>query len=382
MANKKLYQGMRADIIATRKALSGARVGEYKWTASALGSINGNLNSTLGGGRANLSAEQARMLGKLSALKQNQDKRSRAITRGAKANVSSMYGSAIGGANRVGQSTVAAAGKGARMAVAGQAGAGGILARGDKAAMATLQQGATAAASAADAQLADALAYRAKNDASLVAQQQLQLDQMRLQNKLDIQNYKAKLALQAKADGSAGNAAASALANVAADTVPSLIGYFNDPSLAVANPNSVSPAEAAAAWAVANGVDPNSAQYQVVLAAAQAIRASNDANGGSYDPADISNSVTQQLAIMYPDLKPKQLDMLGGIVTGSTANWNIAAQQAAAAPEGTPGSGVRVGVSTDGNPRHEIEEISGRQVRGIVGDIGYIQDDGTVRWQS
>lgn len=329
MAKKNPYLGMKADIKASAIAMRADRMGEFKWTQSALQGVYKNLGTTLGGGRAGMTGEQARLLGKLASLKQNQGTRSRAIAGNAKANVASLYGSATAGSLGTALGSVKAAGKAGRQTVGGQVAAGGILARGDQAAYTTLEQGVQMAKAGAKGQLADALAYRAKNDASLIAQRQLAMDQMRLQNQLDIQNYKKKLALQS---GTAGNAAASALANVASDTVPSLIGYFNDKSLANGGEgitkdghNYVTPAEAANAWAAANGItDPNDPQYKVVLAVAQSIRSSNDANGGNYDPADISSAVQQQLAIMYPDLKPGQLSSLGGIVTAASSNWNLA----------------------------------------------------------
>jgi hypothetical protein len=210
----------------------------------------------------------------------------------------------------------------------------------------------------------------------------LALDQMRLQNKLDIQNYKKKLQLQQEADQGQNNTAAMALANVASDTVPALLNYFNDQTLvgkdAEGNKlNYVSPAAAVAAWAADNGVVAGDPQYQVALAAAQAIRSSNDANGGSYDPADISAAVSQQLAIMYGDLKPAQLTALQGIVMASAGNWDIGRQQATATGTASASTGT-----TGNTGKHEVYERDGDHVRDILGNNGIVKEDGSILWIS
>jgi len=293
--------------------------------------VYGNLGTTLGGSKAGLTGAQGKLLGKLAALKQNENQRSGAITRGSKRSVANMYGSATGGAMASAQKSVAAAGRAGRTSVASQVAAGGILAKGNKAAFTTLEQGVEMAKAGAKGQLADALAYRAKNDAQLQAQSQLALDQMRLQNQLDIQNYKKKLQLQQNAENQQGNAAAGALASVASDAVPGLLAAFNDQTLANGGEgltkdgrNYVTPVEAANAYAAEQGIQPGTAEYQVILSAAQAVRASADAGpDANWDPNAISQSVSQQLAILYPNLTPSQLQSLQGITQASSANWTI-----------------------------------------------------------
>ena len=169
------YTKQKNLIAAARVQRNVDRNSEFKFTQSQLGTIYGNLGTTLGGGKAQLTAAQDRQMSALSRLKTNQLKKSGAIVTKASSDIRNSYGSGIAGYTNVGLNTTAATAKAGSKAVLASAAGGAILNRGNNVAYASLQQGAVAARAGADAQLADALSYRAHNDAALTIQAKLDL---------------------------------------------------------------------------------------------------------------------------------------------------------------------------------------------------------------
>lgn len=344
------YIKQRASIIATRKALGGARNSEFQYTQDVLGAIYGNAASTIGGGKAALTGEQARLMSSLKLLKQNQAQGSKRTTRRTENNISNLYGSSTLGAVAPYVDTVRTAGKAGTKAVNARAAAAGIVGRGNKAAMNTLAEGVKMAQAGAEGQLADALAYRAKNDASLVAQQELALQQhrysmvqMREQNKLDLENYRKKAAME---DQAAGNGTASALTDFATGTVPDLQRISNELFEAGDYPEGKKPSasEIANAWAAESGYGVGTPQYDLALAAAGAV--ARTSNHNDPNPEAVAEAIGTVLSIQFPTLKPAQLTRLQAAALKATQNWSFdaALAQAEAPPNTSPG-GSRTEIS-------------------------------------
>lgn len=340
------YAGMKSGILASGAIARKATRSEFRFTQDALASIYGNLGTTLGGGTAALNAEQRRLVGAVQAGRTDLRRKSTRVSNEAKGNISRLYGSAALG------STTGGAGKGGsldKMYQTAESGmkvmnsklaAGGIVARGNSAAMNTLAQGAEMAQAGADAQLADALAYRAKNDATLQASALLELQKMRLQNKLDIQNYKAKLALEDEAEGGISNA--SAVAGSAADSAQTLFGYMGnvqaDGSPAVGAitrddqgilhdeaGNVITPMDATTAantYIQKFGVtDENEQSVIYSISRALYTRGAGQAEGKfTGTPEDLASVVSERLTFLYPDLSKKQVANVQGLLTASFAD--------------------------------------------------------------
>lgn len=319
----------RAGIKSQAAILRQTRLGNFRTVSDSVNAIYGNLGSTLAGNSRNLTGEQSRQLAALRRLRSNTSSRLGGMAAGAGKQVASRYGSAIAGAEAPALKSLGVTAKAGTKAVNAQVGAAGILARGNEQALGTLQAGASAAQAGAQALTADALAYRAHNDAALIASEKLDLQKMVLQNKLDIQNYKAKLALEDKSK--LGNTSASAIAETATSAVPSMLTFFRENSDRVdADGNAAPPtaAEAAQAWAAANGVtDPTDPEYKVVLSVARAMANAGAGVAGSEFGADRLGTVTaginNAISILYPNLTSKQSDAVSGIISSTATGWAL-----------------------------------------------------------
>lgn len=192
------YGKAHAKIRATRKLLAESRTQGFKYTNNVIDSIYGNLSTTERGLGRQLGAAQARQLSALQKLQSNAQAKNTRLVQGAQANVSKMYGSAIGAGTDF--SGVKAQKKAGGLDAAGQARASGAIVSGNTAAVKIANAGVRQAEAGAKYATAEALAYRAKNDAQLIASQQFELQKMRLQNQLDLQNYRKKAAIDAEKD--------------------------------------------------------------------------------------------------------------------------------------------------------------------------------------
>lgn len=197
------YARARAGVRATRKILSESRTQGFKQTNSVIDAIYGNLSTTERGLGRQLGAAQARQLSAIQRLQQNATAKNTKLSRGARLDVSKMYGTAIGAGTDF--SGVKAQRKAGAISGAGAERAGARLAQGNSAAVDIAQAGAAEAKAGAQYETSQALAYRAKNDAQLVASQALELQKMRLQNQLDLQNYKEKARFSKKLEEDTGD---------------------------------------------------------------------------------------------------------------------------------------------------------------------------------
>lgn len=287
----KAVQQYRQSIKGYSQALAGARNAGFRYTKSQLGALYGNLATSTGSTFAQLGATEARNFAALKRIQARSAQTSGRIVKQTEGRVRNLYGSAVAGGTNYG-----VLGAQARSNVKAQRGitqAGAIVRQGDSAAAATMAQGVAESANAADYALAQAKLYRAKNDAALVAEQQLELQKMRLQSQLDLQNYKKKLELE---DKKSGTQAAGVVPAVAQD-MSSALAYFKENQDKIFD-GSLSPAAAAEKWVTDNITDPNeSALAQPIATKLYSYIKTHD---GQIDDATVSNIVQQQMSIYYP----------------------------------------------------------------------------------
>lgn len=363
MGSKQSIIKIRAGNRASAQLARQATRAEFKYTMNVGDAIYGNLSTNLAGNRAALTGEQTRLAGSLQRLKANQERGSTRISNRARGEVQNAYGSAVAGGNRLNLQDVQVTGRAGSKAVGGQVAAGGILARGNEAAMTTLGQGVQMAQAGAQAQVADALAYRARNDATLAAERDNALSMMVLQNKLDLENYRKKLAMQDQANNTNGQMTAVATTAAAATTglFEQFRGWIGPEGVVAwedATPirdekgnitgwqdaegnklRAMSPAVAAGQYLADNGIAADSPEGTVILAIARAMASAGAGTApGAYGEgaqADIMAAVNQQMALLYPTYGKYQ-DTISALVGAAVA-------QDAAGP--TPGSGPPSAVS-------------------------------------
>ena len=179
-------QKAKAGIIATRKLLKGERMAGFKATGSALDAVYGNLSTTQAGiGRSQTIANQKTMAA-LARLAGKTDRATGRIVRGSEAKAANQYGSVIGAAVDRQSGTLEAHAAAASAALRGEKAAGKVGAKGAADVLGILKAGAATAKAGAAGQLADALQYRAKNDAQIVAGMQ----QARMEANLQFETWK------------------------------------------------------------------------------------------------------------------------------------------------------------------------------------------------
>jgi hypothetical protein len=140
-----------------------------------------------------------------------------------------MFGDAValGASNKF--NTAKAGVTGMKAVASGAINSGSMLALGGQSALAAQQAGAKEAAAGAEYALASALRYRGGEDASLVAERQLALDQMRLQSQLEFQNFKKQqdyLRKQAEEDTTGGLKGVTDVTDLAVEAGVSMRTYM------------------------------------------------------------------------------------------------------------------------------------------------------------
>ncbi len=374
MANRYITN-QRANIAATRRILAQSRNKGYKAVTDIISGIEGNLRTTSRANNALLIQGQAQTLAALKRLQGRTNAKGTRLASRARTQVANLYGSAVAGGTDF--SAVDARVRSNEVAQRGLTGSARLLAQGNAAAAATQEQGVTAAAEAAKYAASQAKLYRAKDDARLIAEQQVSLQQMRLQAKLDLENYKKKLALE---DQKTNSTAASALGNLSASALPDLVGIFRESHNAessrfadlpgfVAGDSTLTPAQAAAVWAAEHGYGADSPQYQVVLAMANAMARQGvgvpEAQG--WDRAAVANAAADAITQLYPDLSPKVRDSLAGMMTSSMLDADLSMSYIGGqAPEPSTGS-RNVSSYGMGQPVGEMEPVGSGWYRDQLG---------------
>lgn len=330
---KKYIQQQRANIAATRRIMAQSRNMGYKAVNNILDSISGNLTTATGRNTAALLGGQASQLQSLKTLAARSRAQGSRITQHTTESVANRYGSAIAGGTDF--SGVRAQQRANAVNQRGITSAAGLLAQGNEAAAATQASGVQQAESAAEYAASQAKLYRAKNDAGLIAQAQLELQKTRLEAKLDLENYRKKLKMDDKKNGS--TTGAESIGNFGADSATSLLDIFNHvytdgqnfytadqiegihsgaPTTADGTAvKQVNAMQASTYYAQEYGLTDAQKPMLQAMAATLYQHGAGKAEGDfQRDPAYVTETITNQLALLYPDLTEKQLDNVSGLV--------------------------------------------------------------------
>lgn len=393
---KDAVLNQRANIIATRKVLAQSRRQGFKYTQNVLEGIFSNLRTTSNSYSAQLASDQARQLDALRRLSSRTQNRMTSIGSRTAASVRNRYGSAIAAGTDL--SALSARPKAAAKALKGYSRAGNLLAQGNAAASGTLSSGLKQARAAADYALAQALQYRARNDAQLIAQQKLALGEAKLQYaaqremaklaaRLEFENYKKKLALEDQ--GAQAQGQLLALGTAATDAFPLLLDYFrksNSTVVETADGKTTvtggltsedvaylqsagiplgTAAASAALYMRDMGISPDSPEAQLILSMAQAMYAAGAGKPGSglggLGPEGQANrtqlivdAVSQRLAQLYPQYSKYQKTIEEGLraraalIDLSTLEAASSGEGASQAPQDTDYLGMGLGAAIGG----------------------------------
>lgn len=335
-ANAKLeraFTGQKANLIATRKMLKTDRLSEFYATNARERSIFKNLTSTMNGTAKNLTQDQARQLRALGRVTSGKAE-GRISTRAADT-VRNMYGIAGSGFAAPAEAVLAAKAKGAKTTLGGQRKAGGLLANANESAMKTIETGVKAEALAAKGQVAQALQYRAKNDAALISQQKTALAtariqaaqaerDMRLQAQLDYKNWQKQQGTNPGAAGAVAQAGVTSynqLADafrtpVATDGTPltgDALTAFNQGNGAAGDHymNATEAAQYVEGNMAIGANDPRATIIQTIAGQMFANGAGSSQGHYKLDDAHqqslVHDAVTQSLQLLYPDMNGKKL---------------------------------------------------------------------------
>lgn len=213
-----------------RKLAAAAREGGYEVSQKSLDALTKNLLTTQAGIGSTYTESTAKTLARMAELQGRIGSRAgRAVARG-ESQVANLYGTATaGGAKETFRpSEVAASGTAKAAAASLQAGAG--IAKAGSYALAIQQAAASEASESAAYQLASALAYRARDDAALILEKKLALQQTRLQYKLDLENQKKMYDYTQKMENRAlgGKQGATDIAQQVTSLLPNIRLWLND----------------------------------------------------------------------------------------------------------------------------------------------------------
>lgn len=190
--------GSGANIL--NKALTKARVASYKAGQSQLDAIRSNLRTTGAGIGGALTSSQARTLSSIERVAATGQAKSTGALASATNQIRNRYGTAMGGITAPLLAPAAAHSKATILGAAGAVAGAVKSAQGGQLALGIEKAGARTARQGAEYQLNQALLYRAKQDAALVAQQKS--DWLLYKQKAD---YANKLAAQAASAKDAGD---------------------------------------------------------------------------------------------------------------------------------------------------------------------------------
>lgn len=239
-----------------RRLLREAREGGYVVSQDALNALAQNLRTTQAGVGETYTDSAAKVLDRMRALQGRIGRRADQVVDRASTSIANQYGSAIAGgaAEALRPSSVAAKGTGKLTVASTRAAAG--LAKAGEYALAIQQAAASEATESAAYMLASALAYRARDDASLLLEKKLALQQTRLQYKLQLENEKAMYDYTQEQESKAlgGRQGATDTVRELAALMPQIRLYMDD------NPEATW-ADVSAKFADLIGANPNFAVY-------------------------------------------------------------------------------------------------------------------------
>jgi hypothetical protein len=197
MGKKNPFSDLRTSIQAQQKVLNRDRMSDFKVTAQGLDAIVANMLTTQTGLGTKLSNVNQRGLEAMSRIAGRSDQRLNRTVNVGENIISNRYGTAVAadpnllaGVRR----TASSQGK----VNAGQVKAGELQMRGANEAHDIIAAASEAAANSGTYELAQALRYRAKNDAELIAAQKTELAKMKLQSQLEWDMFKKQQDYQNK----------------------------------------------------------------------------------------------------------------------------------------------------------------------------------------
>jgi hypothetical protein len=311
----------KAKIQATRKDLAQARMAGFHTTSDALASIYGNLATTQHGIARSQTVANQRVTDALARLSGKTNRATGRLISGEKAAAANQYGAVAAAGQDKSSGTLEAHGKAAGLTLAGEGKAGAVGVKGATSVLDIIKAGAATARAGAKGQLADALAYRAQNDAQIVAGMQ----QARMTAQLQFQTWKKQqdyLAKQQAKDTTGTLSGVRTVADTAGDASVWLREWFADPANA-----GKTAADAIGAYTGSHYLDPNAQPMLGMLA--NSVAASVDENGqtkAGYTRADETKDVMQAVHTLYPNFA-KVKDTVAKVIS---SRWDAYDSQKAA----------------------------------------------------
>jgi hypothetical protein len=343
---QKAITKLRASNIATRGLLKEARVGGFSATTDLIGGIYGNLGTGVAGVGSQMTLQNARQLRALAAVADRTVQGNSRDVRGGVRTAQNLFGGAVTGLAAPEFARAAGHSKAAKIALAGAARAGVTTAQGANTVLGIMQAGVAEAQAGAVAQTADALKYRAKNDAQIIAAQQ----NMILQSKLDFQNWKRQQDYLKKQeqDPSGQAVGVSQVTDLATSGAVKMRQYLVDhPDATV---DELVGLVTAGDTALQNNPNVSGVLSELARQVKQSVGSDGTTSDG-YSRADEATDIYNSVLLLYPNYKNvKQLRET--IKAGLDAGWSaaqvaaVAAQAADTTPAGVGnplGTGYQVG---------------------------------------
>lgn len=316
MGRKEAIAKLKAANKAATVSARQDRVGDYNVTLDRLGAIFGNLSTTQKGfGRA-LAASNARQVEAMRRLSDRAVAGSGRDISGASRSARSLYGSAIGGAINQQLDAAQAHGRGGAMGTQAAAIGGQMLAFGSKQAQKYIQAGTQQAQASAQYEAAQALMYRAKDDAAAQAARQQSI----LDAQLQFQTWKKQQEYLAKQDPALGGKGGVPGMKAVADSAATASGYFREQL--VNNPDATAQELVQGYVTQYGALDAN--EQTVLTAVARAVMGSVDSQGhtvDNYSRRDEAAAVMDALHLLYPNFSGHRDAIQKTILAGLEAQY-------------------------------------------------------------
>ncbi len=303
-AIKKLYAKQRASTAATRKVYAQDRMSDFKYTSNVVDAALKNLMSAGGKLRGGLTAQQAKQMTALETMRaRNQAAQGGAVDRIGNT-VSRLYGSATAGAITPEIRRAEGLAEGSIITQAGTVRAGEQVQKGGSQVMDILMGGVAEAGAAAKYQTAEALKYRAQEDAKLIAEQQFALKQARLDAQLQFATWKKQQDYLAKQEEEAagGMAGLKQVVNSATEAASWMRTYRAE------NPDKTVQ-DLVTDYQTEFG-NLGEGETQFLMQVARMVKQSTDDDGMTvhgYTRADEANDLQSVIRTLYPNFRPAKL---------------------------------------------------------------------------
>jgi len=356
---------LRAGNLASAAGMRQARMAGFSSTTDLIDSIMGNAAGGVAGASAKLTRQNSRQLTALAALADRTRAGNARAVNGGQREAANLFGGAVAGLTAPEFGRAAGHSKAAQIALTGAARGAVTSARGGGLAMGIMAQGVEAAAAGAQAQTADALLYRAKNDAQIIADRQ----NMMLQAQLDFQNWKRQQDYLKKQEEGDKTGAWQGVSQVADTAVTASIAMQKE---LADNPDATVDdlIDAATAGNRVLAADEGAQQYLAQLASS--LKSAPDT--GTYAPT--VDAIVDATLLLYPNFKNVKR-LRETIDAGIRAGWN--AETAKHAADQLAGGGdVQPLPGEDPNTAAGVP----KGAEGAVGYnyVGQQYDSSTVRW--